>query len=80
MLRRVAFSVATAALLLGILPQVAAHGDEHMEMSAHDAPHAEPQHLDQTGSYWSHSEHAVLMYWHIGLEILAWVVVLPIGE
>lgn len=79
MLHRVAFAAATAALLLGTLPQVAAHGDEHMDMSAHDAPHAEPQHHDQKGTYWSLSEHAALMYWHIGLEILAWIVILPIA-
>lgn len=80
MLRPIAFSAATAALLLVALPQVAAHGDEHMDMSAHDAPHVEPQQHDQKNSYWSLSEHAALMYWHIGLEILAWIVVLPIGE
>lgn len=79
MLHRVAFAAATAALLLGTLPRVAAHGDEHMDMSAHDAPHAEPQHHDQKGTYWSLSEHAALMYWHIGLEILAWIVILPIA-
>ena len=80
MLRRVAFSAAAVALLLGILPQVAAHGDEHIETGVHDAPHAEPQQYDPASSYWSHTEHAALMYWHIGFEILAWVVVLPIGE
>lgn len=80
MLRRVAFSVATAALLLGILPQVAAHGGEDMNMSAHDVSQAEPGQHNQPSSYWSHSEHAVLMYWHIALEIMAWVVILPVGE
>ncbi|KAH7394086.1 integral membrane protein [Phaeosphaeria sp. MPI-PUGE-AT-0046c] len=50
-----------------------------MGMSTHDAPQAEPQRHDEAGSYWRLSEHAVLMYWHIALEIIAWVVVLPIA-
>lgn len=65
-------TLATAALLLELLPLAAAHGDEHKDESAdidHGAPH----------SYWSLSEHASLMYWHIALEILAWVAVLPVG-
>lgn len=72
---REALRIAAAALLLSL---VAAHGDEHMDMSAHDAP--QPQDHAQPRSYWSLSEHATLMYWHIGLEMLAWVVVLPIGK
>jgi hypothetical protein len=76
-------AIATATLLLGALPLVVAHGDEHagatMDMGAHDAPKTQTQ--DQgPRSYWSLSEHAALMYWHIALEILAWVVVLPVGK
>ncbi|KAF1839588.1 hypothetical protein BDW02DRAFT_1021 [Decorospora gaudefroyi] len=70
---------AIAALLLEFLLPVAAHGDsDAMNMSAHDAP--EPQPPDNGfGGYWSLSEHASLMYWHIGLEILAWIVILPVA-
>jgi hypothetical protein len=48
-----------------------------MGMSVHDASTPQPQDSGFHG-YWSLSEHATLMYWHIALEILAWVVVLPI--
>jgi hypothetical protein len=80
---RQARPLAAAALLLSLaaLPLVAAHGadDNAMDMSAHDAP--KPQtHDGRLPSYWSLSEHASLMYWHIALEILAWVVVLPVGK
>ncbi|KAF2870988.1 hypothetical protein BDV95DRAFT_494455 [Massariosphaeria phaeospora] len=78
-----AFSLATIVLLLEVLPLVAAHGEEHndnpMDMSVHGV--AQPQ-VDQNAfpqSYWRISEHATLMYWHIALEVLAWVVILPIG-
>jgi len=77
---RTAVTIAAAALLLGSLPLVAAHGGEHMDMSAHDAAQPQPQNDGQPRSYWSLSEHVALMYWHIGLEILAWVVILPVGK
>jgi hypothetical protein len=80
---RQTFTIATAALLLQLLPLVAAHGDEQhgetMNMSTHDAPAPQPQ-GDGHQSYWSLSEYAALIYWHIALEILAWVVILPVGK
>lgn len=76
-------TLATAALLLHLLPLVAAHGDEHhgeaMDMSAHSAPAPQPQ-SNAPQSYWRLTEYAALMYWHIALEVLAWVVVLPVGK
>ncbi|UPX19172.1 uncharacterized protein EKO05_0009442 [Ascochyta rabiei] len=82
MARRGTLAIATAALLLQLLPLVAAHGDEQhgakMDMSAHEAPAPQPQD-DAPQSYWGLSEYAALMYWHIALEILAWIVVLPIA-
>lgn len=75
-------AIAAAALLLPLLPLVAAHGDEHgetMNMSAHDAPAPHAQAAEHQ-SYWSLSDYATLMYWHIGLEILAWVFMLPVGK
>lgn len=84
MFRSGALATATAALLLALLPLVIAHGDEHhgasVDMSTHHAPTPQPQQHGQPQSYWSLSEHAALMYWHIGLEILAWTVILPVGE
>lgn len=72
-------TVVTIATALLLLPLVAAHGDESMDMVAHDAP--QPQMNDgQPRSYWSLSEHATIMYWHVALEVLAWVVVLPVGK
>jgi hypothetical protein len=79
---RVAVVIATAALLLELVPRALAHGEEHMDMSAHNAPQPQPQvhDGDKPGSYWSLSEHVTLMYCHVALEILAWVVILPIGK
>ncbi|RMZ70303.1 integral membrane [Pyrenophora seminiperda CCB06] len=71
--------IAARALLLELLPLVAAHGHgDGMDMSVHDTPPAHSQD-NGFGGYWSLSEHASLMYWHIGLEILAWVVILPVA-
>ena len=72
--------ILAAAALLSVLPVVVAHGDEHMDMSGHDSPHPQTKDDGPLRSYWSLSEHVVLMYWHIGLEILAWVVILPVGK
>jgi hypothetical protein len=65
--------LATAALLLELCPLVVAHGEDHNE-----GPVQVPD-SDRPQSYWSLSEHASLLYWHIGLEIVAWIVVLPVG-
>jgi hypothetical protein len=79
MLSRRDLTIAAAALALEFLPLVAAHGDgEAMDMGAHDPPAQQPQD-NGFGGYWSLSEHASLMYWHIGLEILAWTVILPVA-
>jgi hypothetical protein len=80
MSNRVILTVATAALLLGLFPSVAAHGDEHMDMGTVEMSQPQAQDDGQPRSYWSLSEHGTLMYWHIALEILAWIVVLPVGK
>lgn len=74
--------LAATALLLGALPLVVAHGDEHSgsEMDMHDAPKAPAPSNDGPKSYWSLPDHASLMYMHIALEIIAWFVVLPVGR
>ena len=83
MARRIV-AIAAAAVLLQLLPFVVAHDDEHgetmaMDMSANSAPAPKPE-GEGSQSYWSLSEYAALMYWHIALEILAWVVILPVGK
>jgi hypothetical protein len=79
---RTALTIATAALLLELLPRIAAHGDERMDMnmSTSDAPQPQIQKDGQPRSYWAFGEHVTLIYCHIALEILAWVVVLPVGK
>lgn len=79
-----ALTLATAALLLGLAPLVVAHGDdEHgggMDMDMAAAPSPSPAVTDgKPPSYWSHPEHAGLMYMHILLMTVGWVMVLPIG-
>ncbi|KAF3053510.1 hypothetical protein E8E11_010977 [Didymella keratinophila] len=49
-----------------------------MDMSAQSAPAPRPQ-SDAPQSYWRLTEYATLMYWHIALEVLAWVIVLPVA-
>ncbi|KAF2728437.1 integral membrane protein [Polyplosphaeria fusca] len=77
-------TLATAALLLELLPLVAAHGDEHSDggMTADMSQAAQPQAAQDGGgprSYWSLNEHSGLMYMHIALETVAWFGVLPVG-
>ncbi|KAF2121752.1 integral membrane protein [Lophiotrema nucula] len=52
-----------------------------MNMDMPEAPRPQPQPEDNGGfhGYWSLNEHTSLMYWHFGLEIVAWFVVLPVG-
>jgi hypothetical protein len=82
MLRGRVLLLATAALLLGGGPLVVAHGSDHNDgatgMGAkHEAPATSS---DTPVSYWSLTDHVGVMYAHILLMTLAWVVVLPAGE
>ncbi|KAF2846014.1 hypothetical protein T440DRAFT_250260 [Plenodomus tracheiphilus IPT5] len=83
MLDRGVCIIATAVLLLATATFASPLGDssngDSMDMSAHAAPSSQPHNDGNPTSYWSLSEHATLMYWHIALEIFAWVVVLPIA-
>lgn len=77
-----------AAVVLGALPAVLAHGDEHagagmdmdmggeMDMSA-EAPQSDPESYAPT--YFTHPEHRGLIYAHVALMVISWVVFLPIG-
>ncbi|ORY12014.1 hypothetical protein BCR34DRAFT_537515 [Clohesyomyces aquaticus] len=76
-------SLAAAALLLEAVPLVIAHGDDndggYMDMGAHDAPRPHVHDNGSPQSYWSYPEHLGLLYMHVALEVIAWVVILPIG-
>jgi hypothetical protein len=80
MSQRAILRVAAAALLLALLPLVAAHGDEHMDMGNVQMAQPETHDYGSARSYWSLPEYGTLMSWHIALEILAWIVVLPVGK
>lgn len=79
-----------AALVLCALPAVLAHGDEHaaagadmemdmdMDMSAEDS--SKPDAGSYAPTYFTHPEHRGLIYAHIGLMVLSWVVILPLGK
>lgn len=78
--------VPSAAFLLGIISLVAAHGDDaHSSMNmggVHGTAMSNTTKVAEqvAPSYFRHTEYAGWMYAHIGLMIIAWVIVLPISE
>lgn len=72
-----ATTTATAALLLGALPLIAAHGDDHMQMEYENELAATGNTAEAPRNYFRHPDYAEWMYAHITLMILGWVVVLP---
>ncbi|KAF2201873.1 integral membrane protein [Delitschia confertaspora ATCC 74209] len=82
--RRRVLAVAAAALLLGLLSPVLAHCDEHgggkcsmdMPMNATKLAGEQPE---GPQSYWSLTNHSGLMYAHVALEIIGWLIILPVG-
>ena len=84
------------AILLGLVSLAFAHGHEAVEASSEASQHAghgedasatdmsanKASHALSDGppSYWSHPEHVGLIYAHIGLMVLAWVIALPLGK
>lgn len=83
-----ALSFCSFALLLGVLPLIAAHGNED-GMAMGDAHSMETSHTavaDSTKepvvapSYFRHPEYQGWLYAHIATMVLAWIVALPIGE
>ncbi len=75
-------ALTTAAVLLEVLPLVAAHGHQHQDASMDmksEVPPPQVQDSETAQTYWRLSEHAAAMYWHIGLEVLAWIFILPVG-
>ena len=78
---RTALSLLAAAAVLSLVPAVAAHGgppeggESGMNMDMKD------EKLDSyPNTYFSHPEHQGVMYAHVALMSLAWVVMLPVGE
>jgi hypothetical protein len=70
-------ATAIAALLLGALPQTAAHGDEHTQTAQEHQPPVAVKTQETTPTYFRHSHYAGWMYAHIALMIISWVAVLP---
>lgn len=78
---RTALSLLAATAALSLVPAVAAHGghqesgESGMDMDMKD------EKLDSYPvTYFSHPEHQTVMYAHVALMSLAWVIVLPVGE
>lgn len=81
-LRAPPVSVGTAlAVALASLSTVLAHGDDmDMDGAGHNGgDHADRPQDDYPPTYFSHLDHAGLMYSHISLMVVAWVFVLPVG-
>ncbi|KAK0936744.1 hypothetical protein LTR29_011697 [Friedmanniomyces endolithicus] len=69
----------TAALLIGALPLIAAHG-EHSNSSV-AAPLSDPNddYQHQQASYFSHGHYGGWMLAHIALMVLAWIFAMPLA-
>jgi hypothetical protein len=65
------------ALLLGVLPLIAAHGDEHMPAAQEHEPNMTAGTQETVPNYFRHPHYAGWMYAHIALMIVAWVITLP---
>ena len=68
---------ASVALLLGVLPLIAAHGDEHMPATQEHEPNMTAGTQETVPNYFRHSHYAGWMYAHVALMIVAWVITLP---
>ncbi|KAL2024767.1 hypothetical protein VTK56DRAFT_5588 [Thermocarpiscus australiensis] len=72
--------VVASVAVLGFIPAALAHGDDHgggmggMKMGDADKPKPEDQYPP---TYFALPDHKVAIYGHIGLMVLAWVLVLP---
>lgn len=80
---RSAVSLLAAAAILSALPAVFAHGDDHAAMDADmdmSVPDPKPDPDSYLPTYFSHPEHRGLIFAHVALMVLAWVVMLPIGK
>lgn len=87
-----ALRLASAIAVLGLLvPAVLGHGDDNdeamgmemeMDMSSSmtSGGNATQPEADFLPSYFAHSEHRGILLGHIGLMVLGWVFVLPLGK
>lgn len=86
-----ALRLASAIAVLGLLvPTVLGHGDDNeamgMEMdmdmssSMSSGGNATQPEADFPPSYFAHPEHRGILLGHIGLMVLGWVFVLPLGK
>lgn len=88
-----ALRVASAIAVLGFLvPTVLGHGDDNeaidmdmgtdMDMSSgmSSGGNASQPEADFPPSYFAHPEHRGILLGHIGLMVLAWVFMLPLGK
>lgn len=73
---------ANTALVYGLtffVTTAAAHGGE--DSTHHDAnPGAGSAVIEYPPTYFAHPEHTGLMYAHIALMIMSWVLLLPVGR
>lgn len=70
-------ATASVALLLGALPLIAAHGDEHMQMEQEHQSNTTANVQEAVPNYFRHPHYAGWMYAHIALMVMSWIVVLP---
>lgn len=86
-----ALRVASAIAVLGFLvPTVLGHGDDNeaadmgmdmdMSSSMSSGGNASQPEVDFVPSYFAHPEHRGILLGHIGLMVLAWVFMLPLGK
>ena len=70
-------ATASAALLLGALPLIAAHGDGNVETEQEHHPNTTTGFQEALPNYFRHPHYSGWMYAHIALMVISWVVVLP---
>lgn len=82
-----ALTALASVAVLGLVPAALAHGDEDMNMGTDmgsmgaDSPADQPRPEDQyPPSYFALDEHRAVIYGHIGLMVIAWVFMLPVGK
>lgn len=70
-------ATASAALLLGALPMIAAHGNEHMQMEQGHQSNTTADAQEAVPNYSRYPHYSGWMYAHIALMVMSWIVVLP---
>lgn len=71
-------------VILAGLPIALAHGSDdaantsHSDHASMSMPNMEP--MPDIPSYFSHPEHSGLMYAHIVLMVISWVILMPLGK